>query len=358
MDFKGFLKKFKDDASKAINETIDEIQHEFSNQGQKPANTATAPSAAPAEQVQAAPGTPAPVSVSAPENASQASAESAEGKNENAELKDPRYIRATVVETLAFIKMKTCKSCVKVKLVENTPGLFESKVGGLPYIPADGDIPCDENGGALRMLAQIDCSQIKIIPDFPETGLLQFWIAQDSAWGLDTKNGSKVIWYENVDHSVTEEQVREIIDSIPKPDDYDDEWPVEGEFGLEFIDAGDFMPACNSSFAPFFTEEYNSRNSEIAIEHPDDLGDDIGEMIWEEMDSSGNKIGGYPGFTQNDPRSADDDRTVLLLQLDSQCEDGESHMMWGDMGMCVFLCTPEELRARDFSNVLYHWDCG
>lgn len=30
---------------------------------------------------------------------------------------------------------------------------------------------------------------------------------------------------------------------------------------------------------------------------------------------------------------------------------------WGDSGVCGFFCTPAELKERNFSNVLYNWDC-
>lgn len=266
--------------------------------------------------------------------------------------------RAVATFCIEKIKMNTYKPFLSLKLTDTAPKLCESKVGGLPYIPSGGDIPCDENGGALRMLAQIDCSQLKALPDFPDSGLLQFWIGQDVNWGYEKKKGSRVIWYDTVDPSVTEEQVKAKLASAPLPADYDDCFPVNGTYGIEFTLSSDYMAACNSHFAPMFTEMFNAETPGEPIGHPDDLGDDIGEMIWEQLKSEGDKIGGYPGFTQNDPREEDDDRTVLLLQLDSISDDGKNRVMWGDLGIGVFLCTPEELKARDFSNVLYHWDCG
>ena len=69
-------------------------------------------------------------------------------------------------------------------------------------------------------------------------------------------------------------------------------------------------------------------------------------------------MGGYPYFTQTDPREysaayADD---VLLLQLDSDAENGVE-MLWGDVGVCNFFIHPQDLAKRDFSKVLYNWDC-
>ena len=71
----------------------------------------------------------------------------------------------------------------------------------------------------------------------------------------------------------------------------------------------------------------------------------------------GHRVGGYPSFTQLDPREYDQnfqEHTVLLFQLDSNDEDG---IMWGDSGVCNFFIRPDDLAKRDFSGVLYNWDC-
>lgn len=258
---------------------------------------------------------------------------------------------------IANLMMKTCEPLMRLKLTDTVPGLCESKVGGLPYIPHGGEVPCDENGGALRLLAQIDCSEIAVLPDFPDKGLLQFWIGQDVSWGLESREGSRVIWYETIDKTVTEEEVQAKINAAPKPADFEECFPVMGVYGIEFKHESDSMAACDAHFPPLFTEMFNAETPGDPIERPEDLGDDICEMIWEQMKSEGNKIGGHPGFTQYDPREEDDERTVLLLQLDSISDDDTTRVMWGDLGIGVFMCTPAELKARDFSNVLYSWDC-
>ena len=37
-------------------------------------------------------------------------------------------------------------------------------------------------------------------------------------------------------------------------------------------------------------------------------------------------------------------------------DDGDL-IMWGDVGICNFFISPEALKRRDFSRVLYNWDC-
>ena len=69
----------------------------------------------------------------------------------------------------------------------------------------------------------------------------------------------------------------------------------------------------------------------------------------------GHKLGGYPSFTQADPRGEDDDDLVLLFQLDTVREMG---VLWGDAGIANFFIRRADLLAQDFSRVAYHWDCG
>ena len=47
------------------------------------------------------------------------------------------------------------------------------------------------------------------------------------------------------------------------------------------------------------------------------------------------------------------DYDTLLLQIDS---DGK-YIMWGDVGIGNFFISKKSLLEKDFSNVLYNWDC-
>lgn len=79
----------------------------------------------------------------------------------------------------------------------------------------------------------------------------------------------------------------------------------------------------------------------------DDVMDGLCDMYEEYMC----QVGGYPFFTQSDPRSADDGE-VLLFQLNSVKD-----IMWGDAGVANFFIDREALKNRDFSHVMYNWDC-
>ena len=71
----------------------------------------------------------------------------------------------------------------------------------------------------------------------------------------------------------------------------------------------------------------------------------------------GHKIGGYPFFSQEDPRNENNPHTLLLLQIDGN-ETDDAEIMWGDYGGANFFISPKDLANCKFDNVLYNWDCS
>ena len=96
--------------------------------------------------------------------------------------------------------------------------------------------------------------------------------------------------------------------------------------------------------------------------------EELEEYLWDqdELDETpdwlpkayGHKIGGYPCFTQEDPRNIakEDDHDILLLQIDTD-NIGEREIMWGDSGVANFFISRENLKQRNFQDVIYTWDC-
>jgi uncharacterized protein YwqG len=72
------------------------------------------------------------------------------------------------------------------------------------------------------------------------------------------------------------------------------------------------------------------------------------------------KLGGYPSFTQSDPREAldnDGEPYILLLQVDSDSTSGDINIEWEDMGIANFFIRASDLQQLDFSKVIYNYDC-
>ena len=231
------------------------------------------------------------------------------------------------------------KPCIKITLTDTKPSIFESKVGGLGYIPYNSNFPTDSKGRQLRLLAQIDCSEIQL-DEFPKRGLLQFWLSGDELYGCDFDNPTnqddfRVIYYPEVDKTVTEDEIRNKVVNI---EDYYDEFflPVARECGMTFEKSENRFIDYD---AYFFDDDYEES------EEDDD---------W--TVNAGHKVGGYPYFTQFEPRKDEQKKEYdfLLFQLDSD----SNKVMWGDWGIGNFFISSEKLKNCDFSDVFYNWDCG
>ena len=250
--------------------------------------------------------------------------------------------------------MITQKPCIRFKLLDNQPEIFGSKVGGLGYIPHDGDFPYDKEGNQLRLRAQIDCSQVDFEP-FPKSGLLQFWILNDEEYGgfdITEPDTIRVIYYPEVDKTVTKEEIQnKFVKSEYDEDEYN--MPVFGEYGMEFSEGksiswdefNEFVESDEEREYAMATGTYAEKYS--AEEETQYLTDDVHHQI-----------GGYPYFTQDDPREENSKYDFLLFQLDSDYDSGEDdRVMWGDSGVGNFFINSEKLKNLDFSDVLYNWDC-
>lgn len=63
-------------------------------------------------------------------------------QNESAEKTLDHETELKVAEqALKAVEKKTLTPCVKLELTGNKPSIFESKVGGIGYVPHDGTIP-------------------------------------------------------------------------------------------------------------------------------------------------------------------------------------------------------------------------
>ena len=238
---------------------------------------------------------------------------------------------------------------------------------GIPYFPKEEPWPKDANGAPLLFLSQIDCTQLAALPDFPHTGLLQFFVGSDDVWGMDfddmtNTGGFRVFYWETVDPSVTKADVA--AKRPPVPQEYGSPvfQPCRILFGApvqQGMTPGDFH------FDILFVQKWNQRKPDEPIERDwdvfelldeDDDADDLFGYIGEDVPR--HQLGGYPYFTQADPREVQHgDLDTLLFQLDSDTRGREFFVCWGDLGVGNFFISRDALKRRDFSKVLYNWDC-
>ncbi|TNE62117.1 MAG: DUF1963 domain-containing protein [Bacteroidetes bacterium] len=223
---------------------------------------------------------------------------------------------------------------------------WESKVGGLPYLPKDVPYPQAPDGRNLFFLAQLNFADMPALDPFPDTGILQFYIYDDDLYGMDFDDG------ENPD------TFRVLYFPEPIAD------PGQLQTELSPGTGHDLLPHHPDASFPltFALQEEIAPDTDYRFWQQFGAGffRQFGEQEWEMQDaygkavrSDGHKLGGYAYFTQDDPRRPEDPM-LLLFQLDS---DEGMDLMWGDMGIAHFFIREDDLRARDFSRVLYDWDC-
>lgn len=266
-------------------------------------------------------------------------------------------------EIWAEIQAENREPALRFTLEPGEPGLAESKVGGTPYLPRGMSWPLDGGGAPLRLLAQVDCRELAGLPDFPHGGLLQFFIARTGLYGMDfddmtAPGGFRVLYHEAVDPSVTAAEVEARQPALPEDGEADDTPLGDRVCRIRFAaPALQGMTGGDWRFDGLFVQKWNGRCPDSPIRSVWDV--DL-SWLYEGENGPYHQLGGYPYFTQTDPRQEDGryrDLDVVLFQLDSEMRDGRALVLWGDCGICNFLISREGLRNLDFSRIGYNWDC-
>ncbi len=243
--------------------------------------------------------------------------------------------------------LETRQSFVRVKAQPSRKTAFwESKVGGVPYLPKNVPFPTAPDGRELFFLAQINFADMPPLAPFPSKGIVQFYIFDDDLYGMDFDDGEnpdtfRVLYHPEVVKDEAALQIKfpliRSYDLLPHHPEI--AHPLTFSLEEEIAAATDyrfFEKFGTDFFQQFGAEEWN-------------VLDEFGKMVRPQ----GHKMGGYAYFTQDDPRTKADPM-LLLLQLDS---DEPMDLMWGDMGVGHFFIREKDLAKGDFTRVLYDWDC-
>lgn len=256
-----------------------------------------------------------------------------------------------IKEIYKIFTEKTKQPTIDIDVVKQSTSLFDSKLGGYPYIPKDFEYPKTSEGKPFNLFAQLNFEKLPKLPNFPHKGMLQIYFnPDDGAYGLELKDGFKIIYHENIIY----DENKLITDLHLKPEE--DSFPFQGEYKI--IGELNKIPMSRDDYR--FEKEYLSiYNREIGtnFRSVDDLGELEKEELLDEFWVLGHFIGGYPAFAQGDRRGYEkefEEHSILLFQLYSEDNNG---INWVDDGLGNFFITPEDLKNRDFSNVFYTWDC-
>ena len=237
--------------------------------------------------------------------------------------------------------------------------ITDSKIEGIPYIPKGKKIPTNSKEQQFMFLAQINCEDLKGLEDFPQEGILQFWVLGEDLLGLDfddytNRDGFDVIYYEKIEDYYSEDEFKEMYNPY--------------KFDLKYMETLIASEPCKMKFS--LEKQKESFNYELLdnlfkeVLEEESLGFNEKDKLYEEVEKLyddefyeeivGTKCNGFPYFTQWEPR---DDKQMKeydtsLFQIDSGKE-----VMIGDSGVMHFFINREKLKNKDFSDIFYQWDC-
>lgn len=245
-------------------------------------------------------------------------------------------------EIIKILNKETAIKCNEVKLTKEDCTIFDSKIGGTPYMPYDFSYPKTKENQSLMFLAQINFEQMPKLEHFPYEGILQFFILDDDISGLNlddfkNQNTFRIIYHKNIDKNAK-------IMEVPQ-DCFINKYILEKDTCYKMNFNKIEMPITPTDF------RFNTTCKKLGI----DINDDNIDEVFDVLSASGHLIGGYPCFTQEDPREDEND-DILLLQIDSEFGD-EISIMWGDSGVANFFINKNDLENCDFTKVIYNWDC-
>ena len=238
---------------------------------------------------------------------------------------------------------------IKAAKAKKKLSLWQSKFSGQPYFPKALDYPLDSQQQPMALMAQLNFADIPHLPMFPETGILQFFISStNGVFGMNfddllNTDNFRVFYFPEITHD--ESKLLTDFSFLPKINQL--ELPFSYECALNF----------ELQTAPMSIVDYQFGSKILNSDEPYYYDEEIYEAYSELFPSQGHKIGGYPFFTQADPREIEqyqNQEYILLFQMDTDDDNG---IMWGDCGVATLFIKKQDLLNKDFSKVLYNWDC-
>lgn len=240
--------------------------------------------------------------------------------------------------------------CIRITTSKTPPPKLESsKFGGLPCFPVGQEIPKDKHGKPMSLLAQLNFAEMPTLLSYPTEGLLQFYLAaEQDIMGLDfdcptNQENWRVVFFEKLDFEAR-------MDLEPLIGGKWEEGPLlVAPLSLSFEIVKDYPSYPSLEYyeliEPLFQKAAKGEEEFDSLE----------ELYIDKRLSTGHKIGGFPFYTQNEIRESKPKFKdyQLLFQMDSDSDK----IIWGDVGVGNFFIHKSDLLKKDFSKVLYNWDC-
>ena len=263
-----------------------------------------------------------------------------------------------------YQKTAETKAFAKITLTEDELKITDSKVMGLPYIPKGAEIPQTANGDKMMMIAQINCDDLQGLADFPQKGILQFFVLndEDGLLGLDFDNQTvqdsfRVIYHEKIEEFYDENELK----SIYNPYNFEESYITNDNesYKMNFE-----LTSEKERFEDMFYHIFTKICKEKGLKQTQE--DWLYRKLLNFMQYSENyysQCDGFAFFTQDDPREYNEEYKkfdTVLFQLNSEFDENTRNwkVCIGDAGVINFFINREKLKNKDFSEILYNWDCS
>ncbi|QDP96315.1 DUF1963 domain-containing protein [Microlunatus elymi] len=279
--------------------------------------------------------------------------------------RDPA-VGPALTDELERVLTPVMRPCAGIALAGAAESPIHSFLTGHPYLPAGTTWP-EGAAGPQIFVGQINFAEVASVgalPGFPRTGLLQWFVDADDTYGLTFDRsagtaGFSTRWYADPSTAAGSPQP-----DAPTPTDTVDDLPMEfvGPTALQFRHSIS-IPDWSGLPAQHRSDPIWERLAAALGERRADP-----EFVYEEYVRGGSslldqlrtasKVGGYPSFTQDDPRgtgsypAADSGQAELIIELDSIDVGG-----WGDSGVAHLFGDPAALATGGLTSIRYHWDC-
>ena len=237
-----------------------------------------------------------------------------------------------------------------------------NKLGGAPWWPASKPFPKDSHNRYMALLVQLNFDKLPYIKDFPKTGMLQIFISETDCYGMNwnhptSQDDFRVIYHDKVDLSYTmhtRDYYKSFIEDNPHY-----MLPINKSYLLTPLNPSEMKAdAFDYRYEKLFVKYYNEEATN-PIESIFDL-DPEAKFIYNRNERATAFIGGYPIFSQDDPRYDKQYKKFnrVLFELDSYYDSEKGiNIEWGDSGTGTFFIPTKNLRKLDFSEILYNFDC-
>lgn len=245
--------------------------------------------------------------------------------------------------------------------------LTQSKIGGYPYMPSGFEYPLDVQGNQMILVVQINFAEVPSLEGFPTEGILQFFITDDDMLGMHdeyreglvTQKYFRVLYHSMVDTSET----KKVFADIPTSSAATMAIFATGACALSFEKKTEFVPThgfdTKLNFNGYDLEDYLCEEvfPELDYEEVKKISEQYRTANKEEfLDDT---LGGYAYAIQGDIRNYYKSHLrdyQQLLQISTQPQAGILH--FASTASAHLYIPPEDLKKRDFSKVVYSWNCG